>query len=1009
MARLSFSFDGIVNGTRNGGQRAPSIRPLIDKAVASGQTSAARLVKLARTSVLPLFGTSEITAARRHQPLLAVRHSFLNPSIAATTPRERTPPFVVEPPSKRLQQILFGMKLCSPRDVRRCASRVRRLSADLPAFDSVWLDALVQRRILTSWQAQTIESDQLELLRIGPSVALEQIGRGQNSSTFLTRLTDQHSRCVVKRAEIAAELRKPATDRLRKLIERSQGLLHAGLVVPHSFSEVTDQKLQLPPASSRSSLTKRSSSASTNDASSRGRNSPKPRRRITSQEQQAELAIVSRVAEGLTLAQMQLRRGRFPAGEVTAIARQLLDALVALHERRIIHGEISLSNVLLDRSGQTILVDAGIQPALQPEFHINAFVNPNRYEGIAPELIGTGEAANEKSDLYALGCLLWNLLAGRSPFPTGDPLAKLASHQTERIPDIREFAPDTPDRLAEAILWLTEPVASRRPQSASEVLTDGHREHHKTPAGTKPQTGRSASSVSPEGESKELTRPPAAIGHPGRNTRRRLSRFADSFQQPAQRASTPTSRRRMLVPLSAATAAVALAAATVLTLKPEAGQLIAASISQLRPVSDVIDSGRFSNATVDSPVNQTQAYLKPQTETEATASTAPASDQSPVEPGQLSEPVESHRPIVSPTMAGLMPLPEPDAFGVITLDDGTDYEAGRILWPGANLTLRGPQNRPARIVVTEQPLVLRSTEVTLENVAITRSDSATASQSELAVVRSQTLTCIGSSFESSPKTEVAAANHRSNQPIVSAKLAIQWAPIDPTDPLSGEITLQNCELTGTHTTIALGSAGRRIQVSNTLKQGPGPLFLTTPTASFGSNSIRLEHSTLRNSGSLIALDLRDDATWNEHLKIEPLECVFDLTHRTDGSAESLITFIAGRLQRSWHERVHISGKGSVAGRQVGLAAWQAADGQNHQTLDDSGVSVKGLIQTTFSFRSSSDSNRENSVISELHANRTSAQPPGILSTNHAIDDLSLDDASLTYEPAQPRHLQGPSE
>jgi eukaryotic-like serine/threonine-protein kinase len=77
---------------------------------------------------------------------------------------------VVEPPSRRLQQILLGLKLCSPRDLRRCASRVKALSADLPAFDSVWLDALVQRRLLTSWQAQTIEAEQPELLRIGPCV-----------------------------------------------------------------------------------------------------------------------------------------------------------------------------------------------------------------------------------------------------------------------------------------------------------------------------------------------------------------------------------------------------------------------------------------------------------------------------------------------------------------------------------------------------------------------------------------------------------------------------------------------------------------------------------------------------------------------------------------------------------------------------------------------------------------------------------------------------------------------
>src|SRR5262249_45959926 len=75
------------------------------------------------------------------------------------------------------------------------------------------------------------------------------------------------------------------------------------------------------------------------------------------------------------------------------------------------------------------------------------------------------------SELYAFGCLLWELLAGRPPFPTGDPLAKLAAHQSRRVPDIREFAPDTPQPLADAIGALTERNPSRRPESFNEVAT----------------------------------------------------------------------------------------------------------------------------------------------------------------------------------------------------------------------------------------------------------------------------------------------------------------------------------------------------------------------------------------------------------------------------------------------------------------------------------------------------------------------------------------------------------
>ncbi|MFT5093033.1 MAG: serine/threonine protein kinase, partial [Porticoccaceae bacterium] len=256
---------------------------------------------------------------------------------------------------------------------------MKALSADLPAFDSVWLDALVQRRVLTSWQAQTIEAEQPELLRIGPCEVEDRIGQSHRSATYLARLPDRKGQCVIKRVEVPAELRKPVNDRLKLLIEKSAGLSQPGIIVPHSVSEVPSTPLpQLASSEKLKESAATRAARQTSTVSARQKSGSKAgvgraRRKLRKADTQnsdnlnTELAIVSRWVDGLSLSEIILRRGRLPAADVDAIARQLLESLAGLHEAGIVHGEILLRNIRLLTSGQAVLVDAGIRPALQPE------------------------------------------------------------------------------------------------------------------------------------------------------------------------------------------------------------------------------------------------------------------------------------------------------------------------------------------------------------------------------------------------------------------------------------------------------------------------------------------------------------------------------------------------------------------------------------------------------------------------------------------------------------------
>lgn len=319
-------------------------------------------------------------------------------------------------------KLLLDKRLCTRSDLRRCRRRVRKLARDLPAFDCVWIDALQQLKKITPYQARILQSQHPVRIVLGPYLLFNRLGSGQSANTFLAQSPESNHPCALKAVDLPPEHLEETLDRLKTFIARTKGLEHRSL------------------ATIKAALL-----------------------------HEQQLIIVSKYVQGETLSELMIRRGRFPAREVLAIAGELIDALATLESHQQLHGEIRLGNVRMTARGNVVLVDGGIVPAIAPEMIISPHFPPEKYEGIAPELIGTGAERTGQSEMYALGCLLWQLLAGRSPFPTGDPLAKLALHQTRSLPDIREWAPDTPADLAELIGRLTRINPNERPESFAQL------------------------------------------------------------------------------------------------------------------------------------------------------------------------------------------------------------------------------------------------------------------------------------------------------------------------------------------------------------------------------------------------------------------------------------------------------------------------------------------------------------------------------------------------------------
>jgi len=321
-------------------------------------------------------------------------------------------------PGDSLVARLVECRLCTTADVQRARRLVRRMTRDLPAFDSVWIDALTQLKVLTPFQARVLEDSPPEALHTGEYIVRNSLSGGAAGGTCLAIGPDRRQ-VVLKRLSVPPEQATAIALRLELLVERARHVVHPQWAVPFQLVRT-----------------------------------------------HAACFLVSRFVPGLDLQELLIRRGRFPEQIVTLLADHLLSALATWHGAGLTHGDLRLTKIRLTPQGQIVLVDGGVQPAVSPELMVHTVQSPELAEVIAPERIGTNQPATAASDLYSLGCVLWHLLAGRAPHSQTDPLAKLAAHQTKRIPDVREFAPDTPPRLAELIAQLTAPQPQDRPARA---------------------------------------------------------------------------------------------------------------------------------------------------------------------------------------------------------------------------------------------------------------------------------------------------------------------------------------------------------------------------------------------------------------------------------------------------------------------------------------------------------------------------------------------------------------
>jgi serine/threonine-protein kinase len=169
--------------------------------------------------------------------------------------------------------------------------------------------------------------------------------------------------------------------------------------------------------------------------------------------------------DGEDLASLLKRIGRLPSDKALDVARKVCAGLAAAHEKGVLHRDLKPANVMLDRQGEVVITDFGLAAFADQVPESDARSGTPSY--MAPEQLEKGEVT-VKSDLYALGLVLYEVFTGKRAFESRT-LAALRDRGETRPDSPSSHVRDLDPAVEHAILWCLEPDPSRRPRSALAV------------------------------------------------------------------------------------------------------------------------------------------------------------------------------------------------------------------------------------------------------------------------------------------------------------------------------------------------------------------------------------------------------------------------------------------------------------------------------------------------------------------------------------------------------------
>ena len=186
-----------------------------------------------------------------------------------------------------------------------------------------------------------------------------------------------------------------------------------------------------------------------------------------------QVLLMERI-EGDSLATLIAREAPMPQARLLALSSQLASGLAAAHHSGLIHRDLKPANVLVTGEGVTKIVDFGLARATSFEgVEASAFAVVGTPDYMAPDSIEP-LSVDARSDIYALGCILFEMTVGRPPYSGATAFGLLAAHRDTPIPQL-DPTPERSPELVGLVRWMLAKSPADRPQSAGVVADELNR------------------------------------------------------------------------------------------------------------------------------------------------------------------------------------------------------------------------------------------------------------------------------------------------------------------------------------------------------------------------------------------------------------------------------------------------------------------------------------------------------------------------------------------------------
>lgn len=294
--------------------------------------------------------------------------------------------------------------------------------------------ALVNAQFLTDFQLESIVRRPVEPLVLGEYVLLEQIGEGGMGAVYRAVHRRMKRVVAVKVLKSNVQHAEEMAKRFSREIQVAAKLSHANIAAAYDAGE--DHGLKY---------------------------------------------LVCEYIDGQNLSEIVGEHGPLSLPDAIAVTTQMVEGLAYAHGEGVIHRDIKPSNLLLDDDGNAKLLDVGLARINAPDSDQEDTTDLTKtglimgtVDYMSPEQAQNTRLADERSDLYSVGCTLHYLLTGRPPYHGTTSIERLLAHRDLPIPDLLDLNECVPDQIQDILEGCMAKSAENRYQTATELLEALH-------------------------------------------------------------------------------------------------------------------------------------------------------------------------------------------------------------------------------------------------------------------------------------------------------------------------------------------------------------------------------------------------------------------------------------------------------------------------------------------------------------------------------------------------------